>query len=680
MQITMMNSTESERMSVLLSTLLERTVTGTDEMVNIKRKAVVLDERFQTSDIVDIFLTGSNGEGVSLSGSDVDGMTVYKWAEVVYPDQRFSQHLTHKSIIYIREAECRPGYVKLEIGQLKFPFQQLFDSTLVRIGNSKFISSDIFREKMVSPLSKHTGVQFESNGPSISYRGNRGIGDCDLVACFPCNSWPREANEWITRTRLYGWPHQTLIDKIVNKGFHLVPVGDKCSKDTFLQWRISLVVAERSLVHSFSLLQVKVYVLLKHFLKQIKETLKETIGDDDILCSYFLKTILFHAIENSSQRFWQDKNLFYCFWFCINILLGWVRAGFCPNYFIPTNNMFQRKVHGQHQQILLDILYNYSEMKWMCLSVGNQKPSIWESLCDTSIQSLLVVPWTVEFKMLHTDREIFTAISTRLYPMEENSSNAFHLLSTSKSEFEEVYTYHNAMSSLRRLSSELISEELYENRAAPGNKTRYRRLRKCKYWISPGALMGTDVLHLATFHFLTGNFTKCLGISRRVMKLATFFRENVKQDRDFWKLHWQPHGCTLERLQKIYTDFITFHTNGIYLPHLCLEVSTDIPPLPYVLFLNFLCCHELGDTRGRDEALHQLIQIQYHKEQGGHKFWIVHTLLGICYQILGDYQRAIRAYLESSQSRLLFLPFNPAIDRIAIVYLCMYVSQRSDRG
>ncbi|XP_033749039.1 uncharacterized protein LOC117333725 [Pecten maximus] len=403
-----------------------------------------------------------------------------------------------------------------------------------------------------------------------------------------------------------------------------------------------------------------------------------------------MKTILFHAIENTSPMFWQDKNLFYCFWFCINILLGWVRVGFCPNYFIPTNNMFQRKVHGQHQQILLDILYNYSQMKWMCLSVGNHKPSIWESLCDTSIQSLLVVPWTVEFKMMHMDREIFTAISTRDYPIEENLSNAFHLLSTSKSEFEEVYTYHNAMSGLRCLSSELISEELYENRAAPDNKTRYRRLRKCKYWISPAALMGTDVLHLATFHFLTGNFTKCLGISRKVMKLATFFKGDVKQEQGFWTLHWQPHGCTLERLQKIYTDFIYFHAKGIYLPHLCLEVPKKeetkkalplhIPPLPYVLFLNFLCCNELGDTEGRNEALHHLIQIQYRDEQGGHKFWIVHTLLGICYQILGDYRRAIRAYWESSKTRPLYDLFNPAMDRIAIVYLCMYVSQRSDRG
>ncbi|XP_033729489.1 uncharacterized protein LOC117318636 [Pecten maximus] len=672
-----MNTNESERMSLLLSTYLERTLTGTEQIVKNRQRAVVLNEHLASSYTTDVIHTGSNSEGCLQKGSDVDTMLVLKCAAVLYPDQRIPQHLIHKTIMNIRKADCRPGYVQLEIRQLKFPLQPFLDNSLVRIGNTSLISSDIFREEWVSRTSIHTGEQFESSGPSSSYKGCSGIGDSDIVYCFPCNSWPREASEWITRTRLYGWPQLTLIDKIVNSGCHLVPVGDKCSTDTFVQWRISLAVAERSLIHSFSHIQLKVYTLLKYFLKQIKETLKETIGDDDILCSYFLKTILFHAIENSSQMFWQDKNLFYCFWFCFNILLEWVRAGFSPNYFFPANNMFKRKIHGQHQQILLDILYNYSQMKWMCLSVGNfYTKSIWEGLCDTSMQAHLVIPKTAEENIMDQDREIFSILSMRYRPRHEKTSNAFYLLSSSKSEFEDVYTYHSAMSSLRCLSSELISKGLCKNSAAPGNKTTYRRLRKCKYWMIPGALMGTDVLHLATFHFLTGNFT---------MKLATFFREDVKQDQDFWTLHWQPHGCTFERLQKIYTNFITFRPEDMYLPHLCLELPNEvppihIPPLPYVLFLNFLCCHELGDTKGRNEALHHLIQIQLHDEQGGHKYWIVHTLLGICYQTLGDYQKAIWSYWKSSQSRAPFDGFNPAKYRIAIVYLCMYVSQRSDRG
>ncbi|XP_033739592.1 uncharacterized protein LOC117326901 [Pecten maximus] len=677
-----MDSVESEWMSVLLSTYLERKFTGTEETINIKRRAIVLHE--QLSNVSETIFTGSFGEGCHQYGSDADFMIVNKAIAVMYPDQSIPQHLAHKTIFYIREADCRPGYVHLEIGQLNLSHDLLINS-LVRIRNSLFISSDIFREDLISRLTTGQNIKYESNGPSCTATAidHKELIPNDIVNCFHCDSWPKEANEWIKRSRLYGWPHQTLIDKIVNNGCHLVPVGDKCSKDTLLQWRISFAAAEKSLVHSFSHIQVKVYALLKYFLKQIKQTLKETIGDDDILCSYFLKTIMFHAIENSSQMFWQDKNLFYCFWFCFNILIAWVRAGFCPNYFINANNMFQRKVHGQNQQILLDILDNFCQMKWMCLSVGNFfKRSIWEDLCNPSIQADLVCPMTAQRNIMEQDKTAlgYLAFTSATY---RTINRAIYFLSTSKSDIDELCTYKPAMDSLRCLALKLFSKDLPENRSAPENKTRYRRLRKCKYWMTPNALFGTDVLYLATFHFLTGNFGKCLEMSRQAMKLASNYRDENYLHRLY---RHQPHGRPLERLQKIYNKYIQFHCGDMHFPYLYLELRMkdkylEIPPLPYALFLNFLCSHELGDSSGRDKALHNLKQVQYDEEQGGQKFWIVPTLLGICYQILGNYNMAIRAYWESAQSKNIDFPkWNPAIDRIAIVYLCMYVSQRSDRG
>ncbi|XP_033761560.1 uncharacterized protein LOC117343327 [Pecten maximus] len=494
--------------------------------------------------------------------------------------------------------------------------------------------------------------------------------------------WPKEAKEWITRPRLCGWPHQELIDKIVNSGCHVVPVGDKCSEDTFLQWRISFAIAERSLVHSFSLIQLKVYTLLKYFLRQIKETLKDTIGDDDILCSYFMKTVLFHAIENSRQTFWQDKNLFYCFWFCLNILIAWVRTGFCPNYFIQANNMFQRKVHGHNQQILLDILDNYSRMKWMCLSVGNFiKPSIWEFLCDVSMQAQFASPKTLQEKIMDQDRKTLHSINPFISPSLGETGKALYLLSTSKSELEEFQTYFFVIEELRCFALEINTEDLSENETATDNKTRYRRLRKCKYWMTPSAAMGTNVLYLATFYFLTGNFNKCLEMSRRVMELASNLMLVNQLAPEVHKLYHPPHSCTLRRLQKIYSKLIFFKPGDMHLPHLYLECKNDgficVPPLPYVLFLNFLCCHELGDTCGRDESLQHLLQVQYDEYDGGQKFYIVHTFLGICHQILGDYHRAIRAYWESKSVNP---NMNSTTERIAVVYLCMYVSQRSDIG
>ncbi|XP_069105223.1 uncharacterized protein [Argopecten irradians] len=662
-----MDSASNEQKSLLLSTYLERRFTGPEEIIINHRKGILITEKLNEGGSVDSIFTGSFSEGCSQRGSDIDIMRIRKSVAVMYPDQRIPPHLTHKTILYMKEANCCPGYVHLEVGQLRQSLYKQFADSLVRVGNSLFISSDIYREEIVKTFKKMMGWKCESNGPSSTFKGQ------DVVDCFSCHIWPKEANEWVTRTRLYGWPQQSLVDKIVQGGCHLVPVGDKCSDDTFLQWRISFATAERSLVHSFSHLQVKVYTLLKYFLYQIKDTLKQTIGDDDILCSYFLKTTMFHAIENSSEMLWQDKNLFYCFWFCFNILMAWVKIGFCPNYFIPSNNLFQRKIHGIHQQILLDILGNYRQMKWMCLSVGNfYKPTIWEELCDITVLADLRPQWTVQESVMEYDKTLLAFLSMTTLSQFMFTNKSFNLLNESKSDFEEVLTYCFFMMKTRHIASTLISIELADE-AASGNKARYQRIKKHTYLMAPDASMGTGALHLATLHFLTGNFSKCLELSRQVIILASWSSENfgIHQELKILYKHQFHRLCTLERLRKLYTNGIELHVNGMYLPHICLEVFDlgvlFIPPLPYVLFLVFLCCHKLGDNRRRDEALHHLIHVQHDKELEGETFWIVYTLVGICYQTLGDFQGAINAYWKGR-----FSEFNPVMRRIAIVCLCMY--------
>ncbi|XP_021340834.1 uncharacterized protein LOC110441879 [Mizuhopecten yessoensis] len=669
-------------MSIALSTHLDREITGTQEEVDIRRRLEVLNERIENDSYLNyhLFHGGSRGEGLHLSGSDWDMMVIAKYVTVMYPGQFIPPSMANNTILYMRDADCRTGYVHLQLGQIGQECPIELHDSLVRIKDLFFVSSDIYRESCVQGLDSRSCTAWKSNGPSCSI--DEQMIRADVVHSFQCNCWPKEANGWITRTRLYGWPHQTLIENIIHSGCHLVPVGDKCSEDTFLQWRISFATAERSLVHSFSHIQLKVYALLKCLLKQIKDMLKETIGDDDILCSYFLKTILFYAIENSSQLFWQEKHLFYCFWFCFNILIAWVRAGVCPNYFIPANNMFRRKVHGQHQQILLDILKNFCQLKWMCLSVTN--------IFNPSILETRVCPRTEQEMIFWQDIQTVAAIKgISIKPRAEPLRiirKAIHLLSKSQSDFDEVFTYQYSMFCLQRLAAEQVSQDRY----AMDNKTRYKSLGKCKNWMIHGVSMGTELLRLATFHFLLGNFIKSLEMCKQVMKLASCFIGSLggtEEIEELFRHNYSQSEHTAERLQKIYTNFITFTYEDLYLPHLCLEMANEcellhIPPLPFAIFLSFLCCHELKDTRGRDAALRNMVDVQYDEQQGGHKHWIVNNLLGICYEIIGDSRMAIRAYWNSAQRNMNFIFYctNPAIQRIAVVYLCMYASQKFNRG
>ncbi|XP_033740619.1 uncharacterized protein LOC117327654 [Pecten maximus] len=689
-----MDSVENERMSKLLSTLLDWKYSRTEEEVDINRRALIIEEHIRSlkSDPSNIITLGSAGEGLKLKGSDRDVMNVHKGVIVMYPDESIPSNIAQKTILYMKKAQsCRPGYVNLQLRQTgpTLPVALLY--SLVKIKGLVFASSDLYRDHIVCSMNTAMDLNYRSNGPSSS--NNILTTEVDYVFAFACNSWPREAKEWVTRTRLYGWPSQTLIDKIVKNGCHVVPVGDKCSEDTLLQWRISFATSERSLIHSFTHIQLKVYVLLKYFLKQIKETLKQVIGDDDILCSYFLKTVLFHAIENSSQLFWQDKHLFTCFWFCFNILITWVRAGFCPNYFIPENNLFKRKVHGLHQQILLDILGNFYDMKWMCLSVGNFFiPTIWEDLCNSSMQAELSRPKTVEEITIHKDVTVSSCLqhmpmSNRVISMCANIETiriVIELLSTSKTDFDEIYTYNYAMKCLQTVATNQVYPD---HMAATKNKARYRSLRKCKRWMIPSASMGTDLLYLATFYFLTGNISKTLEMCKQQgiqIAYLDFPNINSQEKREIFTRKYPEHGHMFQRLRTIYTHDIVFQKHDVVcLPHLhpeLLKCATflAIPALPYALFLSFLCCHELGDTCGQDVALCHLRDIQHDDQDGGCMYWIVHTLLGICYQTLGDYHRAIGAYWESAQSKGYGFKRNPAITRIAVVYLCICASYMSE--
>ncbi|OWF50902.1 uncharacterized protein LOC110449880 [Mizuhopecten yessoensis] len=649
-----LDDTENERRSVLLSRLLEREFLLTQEAVDIKRRTLLMSEWLSNDEDRNMheFKAGSRSEGVDMVDSDNDILFTDRLVTVLYPDQYVPQNSSPRTILFMKEAhDCRPGFVSLKIGQLGKRGRPALLDAIIQKGDTYFVSSDIYREQCSNLLTKK-GIKSFPNGPSNTVNMLTGT---DSVICFPCNSWPKVANEWLTRTRLYGWPSEKLINSIGQSGCHIVPVGDKCSShDTLLQWRVSFVAAERRLVHSLSHIQFKVYVLLKYFLKQIKGTLKDTVGDDDILCSYFMKILIFVAVENTSQRFWQERNFFLCFWFCFNILIDWVLEGYCPNYFIPAHNMFQRKVHGQHQRKLLEILNNCHRMKWMCF------PHLLKSLSNPRTQAELQHPRDSQDIDCGVDITVINALR-RAGPINRNvlktMAKTLHLLSKSQTESEEIITYTYAMNTLSEIAR--IRADQGSMVDGQGNKSRYKTLRKCKHWLIPTASFGTNVLYLATFHFLMGDYKKSLEICIQVMPLASNFKQNVlhksSEEKARYMLKYTGQGQTLlYRCRKEFKNVLIFFKEEPWmcLPHLHTELSKcnyiiTICPLPYAVFLLFMCFHELGDTRGRDAALRQLRVVKYDHEQGGHQSCWVHYLLHICFKTLGDNHRADRAYREA---------------------------------
>ncbi|XP_033755707.1 LOW QUALITY PROTEIN: uncharacterized protein LOC117338462 [Pecten maximus] len=451
----------------------------------------------------------------------------------------------------------------------------------------------------------------------------------------------------------------------------LILVRDKTSAHTFLQWRISFATAERKLIHSLSHAQVLVYCLLKYLLKQISGKLKQIYGDTDILSSYIIKTTILHAVENTPLSLWEEKNTFLCFMLCLNILATWVKAGYCPNYIINRNNMFLGKVHGEHQQKLLRLLVELRDMTWGCLSIGTFfQPSIgeyiqrvkngaWELVLPTPAQSEREIDFTI------FEQSFLLFCATDVLP-------ALKLLSKSKSDMDECVAYFNTVSALSFKWMEVFEKQ------APleGNKQKYKSLRKCKKFISPLAVTCTSpgLLTLATYHYQTGNYMNTLETCGYLISSWKVFSGNISEkDRDRYEHLYCGRGYSLlHKFQQAFIfDMVFTETSSYFCPVNLQQELTNvgsskliIPPLPYAVFLTFLCYHELNDTRRRDAALKDLRAVKYDTNQGGSKYWIVHNLLGICYEMVGDIHMALREYKNSLSGEKLFHYNNPAMERI----------------
>ncbi|VDH99862.1 Hypothetical predicted protein [Mytilus galloprovincialis] len=179
-------------------------------------------------------------------------------------------------------------------------------------------------------------------------------GSYHFLSSYRCHSWPIIAAKWITRCRKYQWPSTELIEDIVRENVLLAPIGSKFDdeKDNSYEWKISFEIAEEMLVYSFNHTQLLCYALLKYTLKD--EIHKKIQG---LMCSYFMKTVLFWMIEESQISEWQPHGLVECFSKCIKRLLYFVQHNVLPNYFIPHNNLIEGMTDYQ-KKLLLSVLLN----------------------------------------------------------------------------------------------------------------------------------------------------------------------------------------------------------------------------------------------------------------------------------------------------------------------------------
>ncbi|XP_052093524.1 protein mab-21-like [Mytilus californianus] len=324
-------------------------IVGSDEVVKARRKVfMALD--YVLENIQQTFISsGSKAEGLDLEGSDYDLMIVDKNVSVYESIHDVSSSL-HELTLVMDTTDTKPGFTKLKVYETSERYLPLLAKWCELFQLGSYVSNNLFRKYVLSQGDDELIV----HGPCVTSKYKT----FDLAYSFRCKKWVKPGKKWKFRSKS-AWPDYELTQSIVQYGILFVPIGSKGSVDEDLEWRISFSVAERLLIYSFSHTQLVCYALLKILLKDfIKQE------HYDLICSYFLKTIMFWLCEESSPIKWKPENLETCFMSCWRRLIYCVEYETCIHYFIPDNNLFEGRFSPIQHKSLLDTLYGIYRSPW----------------------------------------------------------------------------------------------------------------------------------------------------------------------------------------------------------------------------------------------------------------------------------------------------------------------------
>ena len=303
--------------SSILSTLLDD-VMGTQEEVEIRQDFCrIRDCLMSIEKKTNMYFTGSKAEGLFIPGSDMDFMSDRNdWLCIkVIQSLDKMPNKTPYNVFLMSTENVRCGFVHVLLRHVNQTLNNpILSFASLNMNGSHYLSSDLIVESYLSYQSKlNKTMTLKRQGPSVESRPeyiDETEEGYDDVLSIHCDFWPTMALEWTQRPRHFGWPTLHDITTLMKFGCHLVPIGHPHSDTKLMEWRISFSVAERSLVWSFNHIQMQCYALMKIILKEFVKV--KCHPQNQVLCSYFIKTFLFWKYETNDMQFWRADNFREC--------------------------------------------------------------------------------------------------------------------------------------------------------------------------------------------------------------------------------------------------------------------------------------------------------------------------------------------------------------------------------
>ncbi|XP_065944012.1 uncharacterized protein [Magallana gigas] len=600
--------------------------------------------------------SGSQREGFRFHDSDIDTMFWPTNHRVIWDLSQSEYYNLHRQALILCDSSESPAGFTL----LWLPLEsaaQIVLSSCVRMNGGLYISSSKYRENVCASLTPDSRI----HGPcSTSTEGSENYLtlDHDEANCFVSDVWPPSASSWIDRC--HSWPPLHVVNDIVRNGCHFVAIGHKLGNHEDNEWRISFSQAEYKLVYSMNHTQFLTYGLMKLFLKEIIN--KELRDEETQLCSYHMKTAVFWAIQQNTLPQWCPQNLLAGFWVCFRLLIKWVYEGICPNFFIPENNMFLSKIHGQAQTSLFRRLYGLYE-KGIALLLHS--PSIRSSIIDVLCNPRLTV-CTDEHTLISEaefDVELFREIHGSDAHRTSDLQLCMKILHTVEQLIGSPLSQYQVVSLQKHTATILqcTAFTLHKCTNTGVNKQMYIADKMPCHMLKLVAKFGcvSDMLYIAMYYYKTLRYREALSVIEMTkVKLAQpylMYLDRVDRERYTEAVGGQSWSTKIRQAVAMNIKLVNkiCYINELLPEQQSCTLSSShtllIPPYVLLHMLEFLSSRHVDTVRAQT-ALDEL-QVLVHHDQGPlipfyHRD-ISWEILGICQQMAGNLQAALYSYQQS---------------------------------
>ncbi|VDH92708.1 Hypothetical predicted protein [Mytilus galloprovincialis] len=574
--------------------------------------------------------SGSRSEGLDLKGSDFDIMNI-DFNMKVYESEKDVVEGRHP-VLLMDTSETQPCFTHLNLQRYThYRPSKFYIEMLEQCGNQcplfNIVEQHGMKYLLSNKLYKQTFFKYHEktklgltkvHGPCLSDVN----GDYDFAMCFKCDKWISQAALWINRPRS-SWLTPEIISKITMSGVLFVPIGSKGSIYEDLEWRISFSVAEKQLVFSFNHTQLLCYALLKIVLKEIIE------GDEDLkglLCSYYIKTLMFWISDDSDPAAWRPDNITNCFMACLHRLLYSIQYSTLLHYFIPDCNFFLLRLSTEldKKAKLTDLLKTLSQQGIQCVSASEtlhdytRYPNGTYTIKQLNMTPNLVYDVLEILKWLHhyyQERGLIQLLNRLLHHCKTDLSRELFLYFISRA--------HQYVPQIPYAQQQKNNKQQYY-------KYKYD-LSRLMIGLHSDAAAGWSML--STFFYVHEHYFTSLelinyALSKYTDEKCNNIFSNPSTRGRMYVTPKEQAALDLVKKERLITilksstiNYANFSCKSQIIPK---ELQQDVlkgdgifHPLVYAYFLRFLCCYHLHDQFSCEDAMQQIARATFETRPTG---------------------------------------------------------------